>query len=64
VDVGRILAVALHLPLVDDAAALRGGDADHHVEVVLLGKLRPAVDDVTVVLRRRGQPRRLLTPSW
>src|ERR1039457_3069509 len=48
--------------LVLDAAAQRGGDADHEVDLVLGRQCRPAVDDVPVVLRRLGQPGRVVHP--
>ena len=41
--------------LVANAAAQGGGDADHEVELVFLGELGPAGDDVAVVLWRLGQ---------
>jgi hypothetical protein len=46
--------------LVLDAAAQGGGHADHQVDAVLFLQRRPAVDDVAVVLRRLGQPRRVV----
>jgi hypothetical protein len=46
--------------LVLDAAAQCGGHAHHQVHAVLLLQRRPAVDDVAVVLRRLGQPRRVV----
>jgi hypothetical protein len=46
--------------LVLDAAAQRGGHADDEVDAVLFLQLAPAVDDVAVVLRRLGEPRRVV----
>ena len=48
--------------LVLDAAAQRGGDAHHQIHAVLLLQRRPAVDDVAVVLRRLGEPGRVVDP--
>src|SRR5690606_4883560 len=48
--------------LVLDAATQRRGDADDQVDAVLLGQLRPPRDDVAVVLRRLGEPRRVVHP--
>ncbi len=46
--------------VVADAAPQRRGDADDEVDAVFLGELGPAHDDVAVVLRRLGQPRRVV----
>src|SRR5574339_1063029 len=55
-EVVGVLAVALRFALVHQPAALRRRDAHHEVELVLGGKLAPALDDVAVVLRRHGEP--------
>ena len=60
IDVCGVLTIAFGFALVDDSAALRGGHADHHVELVLVRELAPAIDDMTIVLGRRGQPRRIV----
>ena len=38
-----------------DRIGLPGGHADHHIQLVLFSQLGPAVHDVPIVLRRRGQ---------
>ena len=51
------LALALGLVGVENAAPLRGGDADDEVELVLIGQLAPQALEVAVVLRRHGEAR-------
>ena len=50
-------AMTLGLIGIDDAAALGRGDAYHEIEIVLFGQLRPAIDDMAVVLGWSGVAR-------
>src|SRR5689334_10236065 len=45
------------LVIVENAASLRGGDARHHVEFVLLGEGGPTLGHVAIILRRYTEPR-------
>ena len=54
-DIGGVFAVAFRFAVIDHATALGGGHADHHIQLVLFSQLGPAVHDVPIVLRRRGQ---------
>src|SRR3990170_4216619 len=61
-DVVGVLAVSLGLARIHQAAPLRGRDADHEVELVLLGEFAPAFDDIAIVLRRHAEARAVVDP--